>query len=123
MEVAPHLKDSLNRNFFDLLGAFRQISSESVQNQLVLQRVEVPEYLTLYSPAINWILQCIAYRAPEARRHTPSYLNLFSFIFTNPKISNNSVFSGKSVFLMLFVFPRQPLLTEMMERCKKLGNK
>ncbi|KAM6898761.1 VPS35 endosomal protein-sorting factor-like [Lycodopsis pacificus] len=80
MEVAPHLKDSLNRNFFDLLGAFRQISSESVQNQLVLQRVEVPEYLTLYSPAINWILQCIAYRAPE------------------------------------------PLLTEMMERCKKLGN-
>ncbi|XP_041818349.1 VPS35 endosomal protein-sorting factor-like isoform X2 [Chelmon rostratus] len=80
MEVAPHLKDSLNRNFFDLLGTFRQISGESVQNQLVLQRVEVPEYLTLYSPAINWILQCIAYRAPE------------------------------------------PLLTEMMERCKKLGN-
>ncbi|KAM8728989.1 VPS35 endosomal protein-sorting factor-like isoform 1-T1 [Acanthopagrus schlegelii] len=80
MEVAPQLKDSLNRNFFDLLGTFRQISGESVQNQLVLQRVEVPEYLTLYSPAINWILQCIAYRAPE------------------------------------------PLLTEMMERCKKLGN-
>lgn len=70
MEVAPHLKDSLNRNFFDLLGTFRQISGESVQNQLVQQRVEVPEYLTLYSPAINWILQCIAYRAPEACCHT-----------------------------------------------------
>ncbi|XP_004086849.1 UPF0505 protein C16orf62 homolog [Oryzias latipes] len=65
VEVAPHLKDSLNRNFFDLLSAFRQIGGESVQNQLVVQRVEVPEYLTLYSPAINWILQCIAYRAPE----------------------------------------------------------
>lgn len=80
MEVAPDLKDSLNRNFFDLLGTFRQISGESVQNQLVIQRVEMPEYLTLYSPAINWILQCIAYRAPE------------------------------------------PLLTEMMERCKTMGN-
>uniref|UniRef100_A0A674PBN9 VPS35 endosomal protein-sorting factor-like n=1 Tax=Takifugu rubripes TaxID=31033 RepID=A0A674PBN9_TAKRU len=80
MEVAPQLKDNLNRNFFDLLGTFRQISGENVQNQLVLQRVEVPEYLTLYSPAINWILQCIAYRAPES------------------------------------------LLTEMMERCKTLGN-
>uniref|UniRef100_A0A7N8XRG6 VPS35 endosomal protein-sorting factor-like n=1 Tax=Mastacembelus armatus TaxID=205130 RepID=A0A7N8XRG6_9TELE len=80
MEVAPHLKDSLNCNFFDLLGTFQQISGESVRNQLVQQRVEVPEYLTLYSPAISWILQCIAYRAPE------------------------------------------PLLTEMMERCKKLGN-
>uniref|UniRef100_A0A7N6AUH8 VPS35 endosomal protein-sorting factor-like n=1 Tax=Anabas testudineus TaxID=64144 RepID=A0A7N6AUH8_ANATE len=65
MEVAPHRKDSLNRNFFDLLSTFKQISGDSVQKQLVVQRVEVPEYLTLYSPAINWILQCIAYRAPE----------------------------------------------------------
>ncbi|XP_053715371.1 VPS35 endosomal protein-sorting factor-like [Synchiropus splendidus] len=80
MEVAPHVKESLNRNFFDLLGTFRQINSESVQNQLVMQRVELPEYLTLYTPAINWILQCIAYRAPEV------------------------------------------LLTEMIERCKRLGN-
>uniref|UniRef100_A0A673YDE1 VPS35 endosomal protein-sorting factor-like n=1 Tax=Salmo trutta TaxID=8032 RepID=A0A673YDE1_SALTR len=80
MEVAPHLKDSLNKNFFDLLGTFRQIHGDSVQNQLVLQRVEIPVYLTLYSPAIHWILQCVSYRAPEA------------------------------------------LLTEMMERCKKLGN-
>ncbi|XP_072311686.1 VPS35 endosomal protein-sorting factor-like isoform X1 [Eucyclogobius newberryi] len=80
MEVAPQLKDTLNTNFFDLLRTFRQLSGESVQNQLVIQRVEMPEYLTLYSPAINWILQCIAYRAPE------------------------------------------PLLTEMMERCKTMGN-
>lgn len=68
--MAPHLKDSLNRNFFDLLGTFRQISSQSVQNQLIQQKVEAPEYLTLYSPAINWILQCIAYRAPEVSTHT-----------------------------------------------------
>ncbi|XP_047233035.1 VPS35 endosomal protein-sorting factor-like isoform X2 [Girardinichthys multiradiatus] len=65
MEVAPHLKESLNANFFDLLTTFRQISGDSVQKQLHIQRVEVPVYLTLYSPAINWILQCIAYRAPE----------------------------------------------------------
>ncbi|XP_066519962.1 VPS35 endosomal protein-sorting factor-like [Hoplias malabaricus] len=80
MEVAPHLKDSLNKNFFDLLASFRQIHGDSVQNQLVIQRVEIPVYLTLYSPAIHWILQCVAYRAPDV------------------------------------------LLTEMMERCKKLGN-
>ncbi|XP_042196988.1 VPS35 endosomal protein-sorting factor-like isoform X3 [Callorhinchus milii] len=80
MEVAPHLKDSLNKNFFDFLSTFKQIHGETVQNQLAVQRVEIPIYLTLYSPAIDWILQCIAYKAPEA------------------------------------------LLTEMMERCKKLGN-
>ncbi len=71
MEVAPHLKDSLNKNFFDLLASFRQIHGESVQKQLVLQRVEIPIYLTLYSPAIHWILQCVAYRAPEVHTYTP----------------------------------------------------
>ncbi|XP_063286402.1 VPS35 endosomal protein-sorting factor-like [Pelobates fuscus] len=80
MEVAPNAKESLNRNFFDFLLTFKQIHSDTVQNQLAVQAVEIPIYLTLYSPAIDWILQCIAYRAPEA------------------------------------------LLTEMMERCKKLGN-
>ncbi|KAL2101771.1 hypothetical protein ACEWY4_003532 [Coilia grayii] len=80
MEVAPHLKDCLNKNFFDLLASFRQLHGDSVQKQLQQQRVEIPAYLTLYSPAIHWILQCVSYRAPEA------------------------------------------LLTEMMERCKKLGN-
>ncbi|OXB58794.1 hypothetical protein ASZ78_015992 [Callipepla squamata] len=81
MEVAPQLKESLNKNFFDFLLTFKQIHGDTVQNQLIVQCVEIPLYLTLYSPAIDWILQCIAYRAPEV------------------------------------------LLTEMMERCKKLGNK
>ena len=35
----------------------------------------MPEYLTLYSPAINWILQCIAYRAPEVEAGTSLYRN------------------------------------------------
>ncbi|KAM9304823.1 VPS35 endosomal protein-sorting factor-like isoform 2-T2 [Gastrophryne carolinensis] len=80
MEVAPQLKENLNQNFFDFLLTFKQIHSDTVQNQLAVQAVEIPIYLTLYSPAIDWMLRCIAYRAPEA------------------------------------------LLTEMMERCKKLGN-
>ncbi|XP_075035837.1 VPS35 endosomal protein-sorting factor-like [Mixophyes fleayi] len=80
MEVAPHIKENLNQNFFDFLLTFKQIHSDTVQNQLAVQAVEIPIYLTLYSPAIDWMLRCIAYRAPDA------------------------------------------LLTEMMERCKKLGN-
>uniref|UniRef100_A0A670YIW2 VPS35 endosomal protein-sorting factor-like n=1 Tax=Pseudonaja textilis TaxID=8673 RepID=A0A670YIW2_PSETE len=65
MEVAPHLKDNLNKNFFDFLLTFKQVHGDTVQNQLVAQGVEIPSYLTLYSPAIDWILQCIAYRAAE----------------------------------------------------------
>uniref|UniRef100_A0A2K5DQ19 VPS35 endosomal protein-sorting factor-like n=1 Tax=Aotus nancymaae TaxID=37293 RepID=A0A2K5DQ19_AOTNA len=80
MEVAPHLKESLNKNFFDFLLTFKQIHGDTVQNQLVVQGVDLPSYLPLYPPAMDWIFQCISYHAPEA------------------------------------------LLTEMMERCKKLGN-
>lgn len=93
MEVAPQLKDNLNRNFFDLLGTFRQISGESVQNQLVIQRVEVPEYLTLYSPAINWILQCIAYRAPEVNVSTN-----FNYICHAERCENCQVLSAYFFF-------------------------
>ncbi|XP_036290319.1 VPS35 endosomal protein-sorting factor-like isoform X3 [Pipistrellus kuhlii] len=57
-----------------------RIHGDTVQNHLAVQGVELSSYLPLYSPAMDWIFQCISYRAPEN------------------------------------------LLTEMMERCKKLGN-
>uniref|UniRef100_A0A8C5A449 VPS35 endosomal protein-sorting factor-like n=1 Tax=Gadus morhua TaxID=8049 RepID=A0A8C5A449_GADMO len=83
MEVAPQLKDSLNRNFFDLLSTFRQIHGDSVQNQLVLQHVEIPQYLTLYSPAIHWILQCVAYRAPDVLKTSSYFPPLQSALLLN----------------------------------------
>ncbi|MEJ1273914.1 VPS35 endosomal protein sorting factor like [Cricetulus griseus] len=65
MEVAPHLKESLNKNFFDFLLTFKQIHGDTVQNQLVAQGVELLSYLPLYSPAMGWIFQCVSYHAPE----------------------------------------------------------
>lgn len=52
-----------------------QIHGDTVQNQLVLQGVELPCYLPLYSPAMDWIFQCISYHAPEvtARGREPEY--------------------------------------------------
>ncbi|KAK7833340.1 hypothetical protein U0070_017339 [Myodes glareolus] len=67
MEVAPHLKESLNKNFFDFLLTFKQIHGDTVQNQLVAQGVELLSYLPLYSPAMGWIFQCVSYHAPEVR--------------------------------------------------------
>lgn len=52
---------SISECFFGLL----QIHGDTVQNQLVLQGVELPSYLPLYSPAMDWIFQCISYHAPE----------------------------------------------------------
>ena len=63
--IAP-IKYLFTATWFCVL--FQQIHGDTVQNQLVVQGVEIPLYLTLYSPAIDWILQCIAYRAPEVSK-------------------------------------------------------
>ena len=42
-----------------------QLQSDSVQNILAIQRLEMSSYLSLYSPALDWILQCIAHHATE----------------------------------------------------------
>jgi len=36
-----------------------------VQNILAAQKLELPRYFTLYSPGLDWLLQCIARNAPE----------------------------------------------------------
>uniref|UniRef100_A0A4W3I4Q5 VPS35 endosomal protein-sorting factor-like n=1 Tax=Callorhinchus milii TaxID=7868 RepID=A0A4W3I4Q5_CALMI len=106
MEVAPHLKDSLNKNFFDFLSTFKQIHGETVQNQLAVQRVEIPIYLTLYSPAIDWILQCIAYKAPEVH---------FQFSFA---LLLNSVMSA---FRAEFIATRSMDFIGMIKECEESG--
>lgn len=36
-----------------------------MKETLIKQNVDVPTYLTLYPPALDWILQCVAYKASE----------------------------------------------------------
>ena len=42
-----------------------QLQGDTVQNILAMQRLDMTSYLTLFSPALDWILQCIAHQAPE----------------------------------------------------------
>ncbi|XP_070579924.1 VPS35 endosomal protein-sorting factor-like [Ptychodera flava] len=65
MSVAPEFKDHLVNNFYDFLGTYVQLQGDSVQNLLAVQRLDMSTYLTLYSPALDWILQCIAYQASD----------------------------------------------------------
>ena len=44
---------------------YEQIQGDSVQNVLAAQTLDLSEYLTLYSPGLDWILQCVAHKAPE----------------------------------------------------------
>ncbi|XP_076122987.1 VPS35 endosomal protein-sorting factor-like [Alosa pseudoharengus] len=115
MEVAPQLKDCLNKNFFDLLASFRQIHGDSVQSQLVLQRVEVPAYLTLYSPAIHWILQCVSYRAPEAL--------LMEMMERCKKLGNNALLLNSVMwaFRAEFIATRATDFITMIKQCDEAG--
>ena len=41
------------------------MQGNSVQKILTVQKLEMPSYLTLYSPALDWIMQCLAYKGSE----------------------------------------------------------
>ncbi|XP_068100901.1 VPS35 endosomal protein-sorting factor-like isoform X1 [Hyperolius riggenbachi] len=115
MEVAPHLKENLNQNFFDFLLTFKQIHSDTVQNQLAVQAVEIPIYLTLYSPAIDWMLRCIAYRAPEAL--------LTEMMERCRKQGNNALLlnSVMSAFRAEFIAARSMDFIGMIKECDEAG--
>ncbi|XP_069503259.1 VPS35 endosomal protein-sorting factor-like isoform X3 [Ambystoma mexicanum] len=115
MAVAPQLKESLNKNFFDFLLTFMQVHGDTVQNQLVVQCVEIPLYLTLYSPAIDWILQCIAYRAPEAL--------LTEMMERCKKQGNNALLlnSVMSAFRAEFIAARSMDYIAMIKECDESG--
>ena len=64
--IAPRIKDHLMPCFDDFLTIYPQIQLDSVQNTLALQNMEISRYLALYSPALEWLLQCIAHRADDS---------------------------------------------------------
>jgi len=62
--VAPSVRDHLMPCFDDLLGTFTaQIRTDSVQTALTIQRTSIQHYLVLYTPALDWVLSCLAYNA------------------------------------------------------------
>ena len=50
----------------DVFTFLFQIQTDYVQNILAVQKLDLPRYLTLYSPGLNWILQCLAHNASDA---------------------------------------------------------
>ncbi|XP_037019323.2 VPS35 endosomal protein-sorting factor-like isoform X1 [Artibeus jamaicensis] len=115
MEVAPHLKESLNKNFFDFLLIFKQIHGDTVQNHLVIQGVELSSYLPLYSPAMDWIFQCLSYHAPETL--------LIEMMERCKKLGNNALLlnSVMSAFRAEFIATRSIDFIGMIKECNEAG--
>lgn len=66
LNVTSNDRDFIKENFYDFLASYKQLKNRGVQAELARQNMEFPIYLTLYTPALDWILQGIANNAPES---------------------------------------------------------
>nr|KAG5704115.1 hypothetical protein BaRGS_009645 [Batillaria attramentaria] len=113
--VAPNIRDHILPCFDDFLATFSQLQSDSVQNVLAAQKMEMPQYLTLFSPALDWILQCLAHRASDA--------TLTATLEKCRQQCNNALLlnSIMSAFQPQFIASRATLFTEMIRECEDQG--
>ncbi|XP_071966062.1 VPS35 endosomal protein-sorting factor-like isoform X2 [Antedon mediterranea] len=113
--VAPDVKDHLINNFFDFLSTYTQLQKDSVQNILAIQRLEMVNYLSLYSPALDWILQCIAHKASEE--------TLTEILAKCKKQCNSALLlnSIMSAFKPEFISKRALGFTELIKECEEAG--
>uniref|UniRef100_A0A8C4Q800 VPS35 endosomal protein-sorting factor-like n=1 Tax=Eptatretus burgeri TaxID=7764 RepID=A0A8C4Q800_EPTBU len=115
VEGAPHLRELLTQNFFDFLLTMKQLHVDSVQNLLALQGLDMSTYLTLYSPAIDWILQCVAYRTSE---HV-----LLEVMDRCRKLGNNALLLNSILcaFQSPFIAARTMAFISMIKECDDNG--
>ncbi|KAK4884963.1 hypothetical protein RN001_001234 [Aquatica leii] len=78
-------KDYLKENFYDFLDTYNQVFGRYALEGLKIQKMSLETYLTLYTPALDFILQAVASGAPESllvelldrcRNHRNNYLLL-----------------------------------------------
>eukprot|EP01121_Diplochlamys_sp_Union-15-3_P005331 TRINITY_DN15662_c0_g1_i1.p1 TRINITY_DN15662_c0_g1~~TRINITY_DN15662_c0_g1_i1.p1 ORF type:complete len:475 (+),score=91.91 TRINITY_DN15662_c0_g1_i1:48-1427(+) len=65
-EVAPKEQYHLIEGYNDTIYAQERFTEEHLKTMIESRRVTKSEYLDLYSPALDWILQCLAFRANES---------------------------------------------------------
>ncbi|XP_033107964.1 VPS35 endosomal protein sorting factor-like [Anneissia japonica] len=113
--VAPDVKDHLINNFFDFLSTFPQLQKDSVQNILAVQRLVMAIYLSLYSPALDWILQCISHKTSEEA--------LTEILAKCKKQCNNALLLNSiiSAFKPEFISKRALGFTELIKECEEAG--
>eukprot|EP01128_Nolandella_sp_AFSM9_P003543 TRINITY_DN152_c5_g1_i1.p1 TRINITY_DN152_c5_g1~~TRINITY_DN152_c5_g1_i1.p1 ORF type:complete len:1034 (+),score=290.67 TRINITY_DN152_c5_g1_i1:145-3102(+) len=63
--MKPNASQYLFDGFKDYLFVERRFATPWLKEHLELRRVERVVYLDLYSPALDWVLECIAYRGDQ----------------------------------------------------------
>jgi len=115
IEVAPKIRDHLVLCFDDFLTTYSQLQSETVKNLLSSQNLDFPKYFTLYSPALDWILQCLAHDASE---------KVLAEVMEKCRKQCNSALllnSVMSAFKPEYISSRAVMFTEMIKECEETG--
>lgn len=101
--------------YLDFLTTFSQIRSERIQPLLVKNRIEMSVYMNLHSPALDWILQCVAYKASSSE--------LKAILQTGREKSNSGILlhSILSAFQPDYIVSRSLEFAEMIKECKVVG--
>jgi len=108
-------KQLLKENFYDFLSCYHQVFSGNVQVELLQQKVDLPIYLTLYTPALDWILQSLAHQAPE---------KLLDEILVRCKDQGNSSLllnSVMSAFKPAYIASRASHFVQLIAACDEQG--
>ncbi|XP_052263042.1 VPS35 endosomal protein-sorting factor-like isoform X1 [Dreissena polymorpha] len=115
MAVAPSIRDHLSPMFEDFLATFPQVSGDSVQNTLAIQKLEMPRYLTLFSPGLDWLLQCIANKASDE--------SLTDILHKSRQQCNSALLLNSliSAFKPQYIASRVMEFIEMIKECEETG--
>jgi hypothetical protein len=89
-QVAPQLKDYLNMMINDHVFLQNTFSQPAHLEAIARRNLTSAEYLDLFTPALDWIVQCVAVRADEAlfRSTLAKYTDKSSGIVLNSIISS-----------------------------------
>ncbi|XP_022800281.1 UPF0505 protein C16orf62-like [Stylophora pistillata] len=113
--VAPDVCDHLIENLFSFIVSYKQLQGDTVQNILAEQRLEMPQYLQLYPPALDWILQCVAQKSPEST--LTDILNRCKKECNSALLLNSIITAFKSEYIA----ERALQFTELIRNCEEAG--
>ncbi|CAM4969975.1 unnamed protein product [Rotaria socialis] len=67
IDIDYKYREPIELAFTDICHSFHQINTPTVKNMYTLQKLTTSIYLSLFSPALDWIVQCLLYNLVEVK--------------------------------------------------------
>ncbi|XP_065352764.1 VPS35 endosomal protein-sorting factor-like [Cloeon dipterum] len=106
----------IHENLYDFLAAHKQLYSRSVRAELLRQKVDLGSYLTLYTPALDWILQLAAH--PGTEQQLLDVLTICKNLNVKSGLVLNSVMVG---FKAVYIAARATHFVDLITACDDDG--